>query len=165
MVRLDLMDFGIPVDLDFIKSKSKLSFKNLVKLKSKEHCLMKLLEETEKHSKMQNLFYIELKMQDYLKSNKFSTSEAKMVFKWRTRMSDFNENYRGSNGHILCPLCHFHLDSQVMAFQCQELKANVNIIGKYEDIFNEDIPQMLVQSITKIMKYRETFVQERKLMK
>ena len=52
-----------------------------------------------------------------------------------------------------------------MAFQCQELKANVNIIGKYEDIFNEDIPQMLVQSITKIMKYRETFVQERKLMK
>ena len=113
---------------------------------------------------MQNLFYIESKIQDYLKSNKFSTSEAKMVFSWRTRMANFNENYRGSNGHTPCPLCHFHLDSQVMAFQCQELTANVNISGKHADIFNEGIPLMLVQSITKMMKYRETFLQERKLM-
>ena len=100
-------------------------------------------------------------MQEYLKSNKFSTSEAKAVFSWRTRMVDFNENYKTSYGHIPCPLCHLHLDSQVMAFQCPEIKANINIIGKYEDIFNEDISQMLVQSVVKIMQYRETNVQER----
>ena len=164
MVKLDLLDLWIPVELDFIKSNTKLSCRHLVKIKSKEYCLVKLLEETEKYSKMENLFYTELKMQDYLKSNKFSTSEAKMVFSWRTRMANFNENYRGSNGHTPCPLCHFHLDSQVMAFQCQELTANVNISGKHADIFNEGIPLMLVQSITKMMKYRETFLQERKLM-
>ena len=76
-------------------------------------------------------------------------------------MADFNENFKSSYGHIPCPLCHLHLDSQVMAFQCPVLKANINIIGKYEDIFNEDIPQMLVQSVVKIMQYRETNVQER----
>ena len=37
-VRADLDDFGIQVDLDFIKSKSECSFKNLVKVKTTEYC-------------------------------------------------------------------------------------------------------------------------------
>ena len=44
-----------------------------------------------------------------------------------------------------------------MAFQCPELKVNVNIIGNNEDIFDEDFPQMLVQSVVLIMQYRERF--------
>ena len=101
--------------------------------------------------------YTDLKMQDYLSLNKFSTSEVKAVFSWRTRMAYFNENFKSSYGHIPCPLCHLHLDSQVMAFKWPELKAyNIKIIEKYEDI-----PQMLVKSVMKIIKYRETKKQER----
>ena len=59
-VKLDLEDLQIPEDLEYIKSKSKDSFKNLVKMKSLEFALNELNLKKEKHSKMQNLSYTKL---------------------------------------------------------------------------------------------------------
>ena len=53
-------------------------------------------------------------------------------------MAIFHENFRGEKGHLLCSLCYTHLDSQAMAFNCPKLKAEIDIRGKYEDIFSED---------------------------
>ena len=63
-------------------------------------------------SKMTNLTYTELKMQDYLSLKKMNTSEAKSLFKFRLRMARFVENFRGSQKVIICPLCNVHPDGQ-----------------------------------------------------
>ena len=49
-VRKDLVDFKIPIDIEFIKSKSKSAFKNLVKSKSKEFAFERFICTKEKHS-------------------------------------------------------------------------------------------------------------------
>jgi predicted metal-dependent hydrolase len=69
-VQKDLVDFEIHMSLGKIKKKSPDSFKRLVKRKTKEYTLNYLLGLKEKHSKMDNLNYIELKLQNYLKDDK-----------------------------------------------------------------------------------------------
>ena len=88
-VKVDLEELGIPGDLNWIKSKSKLTFKNLIKKQIKELAFMKLMLTKERHSKMNNLEYYTLEMQEYLKDKEISTSQAKMLFKFRTRMANF----------------------------------------------------------------------------
>ena len=166
LVKGDLSDFGIPVDLDFIKSKTKFGFKNLVKIKSKEYAWKKFMSVKIDHSKMDNLWYSDLKMQDYLKSNKFTTEESRTIFSFRTRMANFGENFKNGSGNVNvpCPLCHIHLDTQAMAFQCPKLLTEVKIIGSYSDVFLEDIPKELVNTLTNILKFREKYLQERMII-
>ena len=66
-VRQNMREFGIIMTLDELRSKSKLSFKRLLKQKTKEYAFEKLLEAKGKHSKMSNLKYNELRTQNYLK--------------------------------------------------------------------------------------------------
>ena len=69
LVQKDLMDFNIEVNLSYIKRKSKLSFKNLVKMKAHEYEFTQLLKSKQKHSKVENLWYSKLEMQKYLELN------------------------------------------------------------------------------------------------
>ena len=59
---LQLEAFDIQVDFDVIRSKSELSFKNMVKKRALEYGLDTLLSKKEKHSKMDDLSYTELKL-------------------------------------------------------------------------------------------------------
>ena len=67
-VRMDLAEFELPVDLEFIEKKSIFSRKNLVKKKAKEFELRNLLDikDTKNKTKMKNLKYEKLQIQDYL---------------------------------------------------------------------------------------------------
>ena len=61
----------------------------------------------EKHSKLGDLWYADLSMQEYLKLETMSAFEAKTVFSYRTRSAQYSDNYRGSP--VGCPpaLCVF----------------------------------------------------------
>ena len=59
-VKMDLIDFGIEVDLQLIKSKSTEVFKSLVKGKAYEYAFDNLMEKKEEHSKLEHLFYYQL---------------------------------------------------------------------------------------------------------
>ena len=122
-----------------------------------------MMEKKMSHSKMDDLFYSGLKMQPYLKENLFSLIQARKVFSFRTRMAKFGENFGGQNGHIPCPMCFLHLDNQPMAFQCPEIKKTIKVCGKYEDIFDNDIPLDVVETISEIMKLRTEREEERSL--
>ena len=74
-VRGDLEYFEIPVDLESIRSKSEYSFKNLVKKKAKEYAFHKFMMKKLKHSKLDDLFYSKLDMQNYLKSNQLTIAQ------------------------------------------------------------------------------------------
>ena len=104
-------------------------------------------EQKASHSKMSNLFYTQLKMQDYLKCETLTVTEAQIVYSFRTRMAAFSNNYKGSTGVTTCPLCKKHLDVQSLSFQCQKIKENIKIACNYDKIFDNNISQELAKSL------------------
>ena len=111
-IKLDLMEFGFSEDLEELEAISNNSFKNQVKKKSKELAFYKFLEQTEGKSKLENLIYRELRMAKYLDNEDISCSEAQLIFSYRTRMSNFAENFREQGGPTIFPLCESHVVSQ-----------------------------------------------------
>ena len=101
--------------------------------------ILRLTEKQGAHSKMDNLYYSKLGIQNYLKMPGITTAEAQNLFRWRVRMAPFGENYRGGQDHVICPLCHNHLDNEPMALQCNQLKKEMEIKFRFEDIFKDDI--------------------------
>ena len=73
----NLKDFSMDFSLKDLQSISQYSFKRMVKVKTKEYALDYLLDLKSKHSKINNLDYPELKLQDYLTDPKISVQEAK----------------------------------------------------------------------------------------
>ena len=105
---------------------------------------------------MYNLFYTKLEVQIYLKLENINAEEARILFRYRTRMAKYGENVHGQNGPVNCPLCGLHLDSQAMAYNnCKEVKQNLSLDGNYSDIFKSDISNNLVKSLVNIDKLRE----------
>ena len=158
-VRKDLVDFKIPIDVEFIKSKSKSAFKNLVKSKSKEFAFERFICSKEKHSKLKNVDYDKLKMQQYLKENKFNTADARLIFKFRTRMAPFRENFKGSHQSNICPLCEEHPDDQNLVISCQ-FWINRGLQGSIEDIYSETPTKELVQTLAEMIAVRNNLAED-----
>ena len=137
IVKKDLEDFGIPCDFDYIKNKSKDAFKRIVKVKAKEYALRTLHKKQETHTKLDSLVYKEMKMQSYMLSEELKPKEKKLLFKSRTKLLDFGENYRGGRTHVMCPLCKLHLDKQELSYQCPDIKSEVEFTGKIQDILKK----------------------------
>ena len=76
----------------------------------------------QKHSKMKNLNYNELKTQKYLLDPKTTVKTKQQLFGIRTRMEMFKHNYKGNYTSLYCPLCSTHPDSQEEAANCPEVK-------------------------------------------
>ena len=98
-----------------------------MKRKSDEFELNRLTRIQEGHSKMKKLYYIKMKMQEYLKTPGISKEQAQNLFRWRVRMSPFGENFRGGQEKVICPLCHNHMDSQSLALNCEEISKEVQL--------------------------------------
>ena len=100
-----------------MKSISKLSFKQQIKRRAKE------------------LYYLELKLQEYFKIPGIKTKEMLNLFKWRVRMAPFGENYRKKDEHIVCPLCFNHLDNQPTFLHCAAIRNKIPTTMEIEDIY------------------------------
>ena len=59
--------------------------------KIKQYSFGYLMEFKGSHSKMKNIKYKELKLQDYFKNNNLSVENKRDLFSFRTRMADFGE--------------------------------------------------------------------------
>ena len=156
-VKQDLELFGIPEDLKWIKSKTKLSFKALVKKQTRELALLTLINKKETHSKMNDLDYLELSMQNYLKDEKIKVKEARMLFKYRTRMANFWGNFKGGRPPQQCPVCNEagSVDTQQHSFHCKVIAEKITISGKYQEIFTTNIDVNIARTVTNIEEFRE----------
>ena len=94
-------------------------------------------------------------MQRYLKLKNMTPEDARLMFAHRVRMADYSENFRGGAGPKLCPLCHTHLDNQKLAFACPELSQLLNTLGKYENVFRNDIYKETLLNIKTITNKRK----------
>ena len=88
---------------------------------------------------MENIVYTELR--------NISVEQARNIFRFRVRMAAYVENFRGKKENVTCPLCHLHLDSQAMGFQCQEMKTRIQIECDMRDIYCDDITLETAQTI------------------
>ena len=122
------------------------------------------MEQKKLHSKMDQLWYSRLLMQEYLKCDKLDSWEAKAVFNYRTRMAKYRDNYKGQRGQAPCPLCNLHLDFQNLCFQCPSVRENVKLKGKYlSKTFGNRISKELAKTVLLISKYRERYLEERQI--
>ena len=121
-----------------------------------------LNESKEKHSKMDNMEYYELKMQDYLQDENISVKQARILFKYRTRMARFWENYKAGRPPQPCPVCKDvqSVDTQRHSFKCKTLTGNIEVNGNYEDIFSSQIADQTLKSVEKIEKFREIYKEQ-----
>ena len=94
-------------------------------------------------------------MQNYLTGEDLPSTK-KILFKMRTRMARFGENYRGTSGPNICPLCQTHPDNQQTSFQCKEIRKKIEIKGKLEDIYTENINEDTIKTVVKIMEIRKS---------
>ena len=84
-------------------------------------------------------------------------NQAIALFKFRTRMAPFVDNFRAGKRGSPCPLCLSHLDSQEESFNCVVLKKVLVIKGNYADIFTNKISEELIQTLYNIYNYRKEF--------
>ena len=108
-------------------------------------------------SKQKNINHNELKMQHYLTDPSTSKEQKLLLFKWRTRNHrGFEDNIRGGKVETYCPLCNNHPDSQEDYFlNCPYLRQRIDVEGNYFQLFYEDIPKTLVDTLTKISRVRD----------
>ena len=157
-VREDLEHLSIEDNLQKIEKMSKYSFKNIVKKHIENETFYYLLSVKEKHKKMQNLQYNQLEMQEYLKENYLTPVQAKIVFRFRTRMEKFSENFKGGRPTKQCPLCDEHLDTQTNSYQCKVILKNIKISGNIEDIYKQTITKEAAKTLENIVKFRENYL-------
>jgi hypothetical protein len=87
----DLKDLNNKEDLANIKTMSEAALKKMVKINVKEYALDGLNQKKFEHTKMDNLVYTELQIQDYLLDEDISTEQKRNIFKFRTMIADFAE--------------------------------------------------------------------------
>ena len=111
---------------------------------------------------MDNIKYYELKMQDYLQDENISVKQARILFKYRTRMARFWENYKAGRPPQPCPVCKDvqSVDTQRHSFKCKTLTGNIEVKGNYDDIFSSQIADQTVKSVEKIEKFREIYKEQ-----
>ena len=95
------------------------------------------MEEKDTKSKLDNLEYKELKLQNYLKATNLYYKKKSLLFNLRTHMINVSKNY----GKIsLCPLCLKGVDNQQHLMLCEKLsveqKSQTQI--QYDDIFSNN---------------------------
>ena len=154
----NMEELDIHLSLKQMKIKSAESFKNMVRIKAKEYTLDFLLDKKESHSKMDNLKYSEIKLQQYLRDPKISVAEAKNLYRYRTRSAKFKENMKTGYQCTPCPFCSVQPDTQIHSVQCTVVKSRITVQGKYFDIFKENIPTEIVKTLLQISELREEVI-------
>ena len=122
-----------------------------------------------KHSKSENIETDMLETQKYMIDNRIKPHEAKLLFKFRTRMFECKKNFKNKykdNEFLFCELCLVKEDSQSHLFECFVLKNSINDLKnnttvRYEHIFEDiDMQVPAIKLICKIVSIREILQQK-----
>ena len=101
----------------------------------------------DKHTKMNNLHYEGIKMQNYFYRNDINNEQKKLIFKFRTRMANFGDN---------------HQDKQELSYTCKVIKNEVQLKGVFEDIYGDKISKHTIETLEKITEVRKNVLTNNK---
>ena len=136
----DFKFIGKEINEEEILSFSKSAYKNHIKELIQKASFKYLLKEKEKHTKMDNVKYTQLKVQPYLVKSNFNKEERKLLVALRSRCHSAKANFRKLNkGNLNCSLGCDTVENQVHIFRdCQILSTNnTNDYIEYNYLFKE----------------------------
>ena len=158
----DLTDFEIKMTFEEIQSTSKYSFKCLVKKAMQTKAFEWLEIEKDKLSKVKNVNFSKLQIQDYLLPNSLEMKQQKLLFQLRTSMVELKSNFKRKHNDNLCPICHKDGDDQPHLLQCSELINGMNLLSEKEIILHEDIFSEIVEKQARVTRLFESLFNLRK---
>ena len=103
---------------------------------------------------MNNLQYENIEIQDYFLRNDITNEQKKLIFKFRTRMANFGENFKGGRSQVNCPLCKTHPDKQELSYICPFINSKMEVEGDMNEIYGNNINKNTVETIEKITNLR-----------
>ena len=147
LVKQDLADFEIEEDLNKLSLISVDAFKKKIKQKAKIFAFKCLSHKKEMYKKLEHLDYDELNIQEYLVDKNFSFEEKITLFKYRTRMACYEENFRAGGDKFAsrCLLCKAHPDWQFFFVKCSlfmkklENTLEINHLQQVDDVYSKQI--------------------------
>ena len=124
----------------------------------------RLMNIKQSHSKVKNIVYSNLKMQNYLKPSrvKINQNEIQTIFKLRSRVIDVKQNFRGKYENLECRSCKSEEESQKHVYEYWKIKENNENKRKmieYENIFGENSKNQaeIAKNFLEILEIREKF--------
>ena len=158
----DLDLIGLKYDESFFKSMNKIKFKSYIKQKINTAAFNFLLNEKSEKSKIKNINYESLKIQEYIFSKMFTNSEVELLSKLRSRNIDLKCNFKTKFSatknieKLKCSLKNCNeLETQEHLMHCNEIlnifNEKYDMTGiKYKDIFSKQIKKQ--RNVTKLYK-------------
>ena len=144
----DLEDLKLNLNFDEIKKMSENQFKQKIRISVTCKAMEDLSKLKNKHSKVEHIVHRKLELQNYLKPNILTNSEAKFGFHTRTRMVRVRTNYSQSHKEHFCPICKdvSNKDTQPHLLVCNKL-VEENILAQevpdYEHLFSDNLEKQV----------------------
>ena len=154
-MKVDLDKYRIGSNLSELKVMKRAKFKEMIKARTRQLAFLNLMKSKESHTKMKNVHYCELKLQDYLRCTEMSVNQARLIFRTRCRMTMYWNNFKGWNLTQNFPVCleDDSVDDQGHSFQCKVILDSIVVDGTLEQSYSEDIRAEVAQSIERIEKF------------
>ena len=113
---------------------------------------------------MKKMHYEDIQVQAYFTRCDINTEQKKLIFKYRTRMAEFGENFRGGREQVLCHLCNNHLDKQELSYSCTTINKNIKIEGDMNEIYSDHISKQTVETIEQITNLRKLLTESQSIL-
>ena len=156
----DIEELKLNLSFDEIKEMTNREIKNVLKIAVRKKALEELLMKKESHSKMNNLEYRSLNMQNYLKSNNetLTQRDAIEIFQLRTRMFDVKSNFKNQHEVLMCEACNEYEETQEHLYKCEAIESKWEV--DFAEIWNNKVEYQV-----KIMKKCRENILKRNQMK
>ena len=166
-IKSDIKEINLQLTFDEIKILSQESFRLKVRRAIDTAAFKWLMDEKESKSKLKDLKFEKLKMQNYLGNKELETIEKKFLFQIRTRMLDVKSNFKNKHSDLSCPLlCGHREDNQQHILECPILLQNIKDVTtdkiNYHDIFSSDISKQIrtLRIMRKLWKKRKNIIEK-----
>ena len=145
-----------------LKTMSKHTLKETLKKRVPEVAFDYLIKIAEDHSKVNHEIYRNLNGMQYFEDPRISANQAKLLFKFRTRMVNVRNNFRNNYACSSCPLCGIHQDTQEHLFDCIMMKKQYQPTMEYTDIFSDDCDSLCEAAVEleRIMDIRNRLLED-----
>ena len=166
LIEDDLDCLSINLKENEIQKMNKNKFKKYVKGKVKSRALKYLNQIKEKHSKVKDIKYNKLEIQQYMTDSRFTSNNIELLFKLRTRMVQVKANFKTGLDSLICDLCKVEeeeenqshlLNCEVLLNQCESLYNDESV--EYDDIFADKESQLkAVKLFEKVLEVRDNLL-------
>ena len=160
-VEKDLMILQINLEMAQIKKMKKEQFKMLVKKKTEELMFNELTTQKMSSKKLKFVHYKSFKVQPYITSMDATDESIKNVFKYRTHMLEFDDNFKSEvTATKKCEICGAHPDAQDSVEDCIELKKVHPDIKKVKRLYDDDYTREDVELLNSVLKTRKKLLEK-----